>query len=275
MELAERERNAETRAMWALGNYHRFARETVWELGPVLVEACGVMEGDRVLDVAAGTGNVAIRAAEAGAEAVACDLTPEHFGAGRREAAGRGVEVDWVEGDAQALPFADEQFDVVTSSLGAIFAPNHQAVADELLRVCRPEGTIGMINFTPDGVAADFFGALAPHMPPPPPGALPPLLWGSEQHVRELFGERVQPLELKRASYAERAATPRDYVALFNETFGPVVAIRAGLAEQPERLEAFDRELLGFATRANSGEPGGAAEYRYDYLLVLARKRRG
>jgi ubiquinone/menaquinone biosynthesis C-methylase UbiE len=273
MELAERERKAETRAMWALGDYHRFAHETVWALGPVLVEACGVSEGERVLDVAAGTGNVAIRAAEAGADAVACDLTPEHFDAGRREAAARGVEVDWVKGDAEALPFPDDHFDVVTSSLGAIFAPNHQPVADELLRVCRPEGTIGMINFTPDGLAADFFGALAPYMQPPPPDALPPLLWGSEQHVRELFGDRVGQLELKRASYAERAAAPRDYVALFNETFGPVVAIRAGLADQPERLEAFDREFLEFATRSNQGEPGSGAEYRYDYLLVVARKR--
>jgi ubiquinone/menaquinone biosynthesis C-methylase UbiE len=265
---------AATRAMWALGDYHRFARETVWELGTVLVEACGISRGQRVLDVAAGTGNVAIRAAEAGAQVVASDLTPEHFDAGRREAAAHGVQLDWVEGDAEALPFRDGEFDVVTSSLGAIFPPDHQAVADELLRVCRPGGTIAMINFTPDGLAADFFGALAPYMPPPPPEALPPLLWGSEEHVRELFGARVESLDLDRAWYAERAASPHAYAELFRETFGPVVAIRAGLADQPERLAAFDRELLEFATRANRGEPKGAAEYRYEYLLVTARKQR-
>jgi ubiquinone/menaquinone biosynthesis C-methylase UbiE len=262
----------ETRAMWALGDYDRFARATVWELGPVLVEAAGISAGDRVLDVAAGTGNVAIPAAEAGARVVASDLTPEHFEAGRREAASRGVELDWVEADAEALPFGDGEFDVVTSSLGAIFALDHQAVADELLRVCRPGGTIAMINFTPDGLAAGFFGALAPYMPPPPPDALPPLLWGSEDHVRELFGDRLDSLELTRRSYVERAPSPKAYVELFNETFGPVVAIRSAHAGQPARLEAFERDFLDFATGANEGDPGGPAEYRYDYLLVVARR---
>ena len=142
--------------MWALGDYNRFAKATVWELGPVLVEACGIAAGQRVLDVAAGTGNVAIRAAEAGAEVVASDLTPENFEAGRREARAAGVELEWVEADAEALPFADGEFDVVTSSLGAIFPPNHRAVADELLRVCRRGGAIGMVNFTPEGLAGEF-----------------------------------------------------------------------------------------------------------------------
>jgi ubiquinone/menaquinone biosynthesis C-methylase UbiE len=139
--------------MWALGDYHRFASELIWEFGPVLVEACGVSSGQRLLDVAAGTGNVAIRAAEAGADVIALDLTPEHLEAGRRAAVSRGVELDWVEGDAQALPFADGEFDVVTSSAGAMFAPDHQTVADELLRVCRSGGTIGMINFVVEGTA--------------------------------------------------------------------------------------------------------------------------
>ena len=163
------EHKAAERAMWALGDYHTFAKATVWDLGPELVAACGISPGQRVLDVAAGTGNVAIRAAEAGAQVVASDLTPENFEAGRREARNRGVELEWVEADAEALPFGDDEFDVVTSSLGAIFAPDHQAVADELVRVCRPGGTIGMINFTPEGLAAAFFGTFARHAPPPPP----------------------------------------------------------------------------------------------------------
>ena len=270
MELVEQK--AETRAMWALGDYHRFARATVWELGPLLVDAAPIARGERVLDVAAGTGNVAIRAAEAGACVVASDLTPEHFEAGRREAAARGVEVEWAEADAEALPFDDGEFEVVTSSLGAIFAPNHQAVAGELVRVCRPGGRIAMVNFTPDGLAADFFGVLTPYMPPPPPDALPPLFWGSEEHVRELFGDRVGSLELTRRSYVERAASPHAYVDLFNETFGPVVAIRASLAEHPERLAAFDSEFLDFAIRSNTGARSGEAEYCYGYLLVVARK---
>jgi ubiquinone/menaquinone biosynthesis C-methylase UbiE len=226
-----------------------------------------------VLDVAAGTGNTAIRAAEAGAEVVASDLTPENFEAGRREAEARGVELDWVEADAEALPFEDAEFDVVTSSFGAIFAPDHQKVADEMIRVCRPGGTIGMLNFTPLGLISDFFGALAPYMPAPPPGALPPPLWGSEEHVRELFGDQVAALDLTRGDYVEGADTPEAYVELFKETFGPVVATYASLADDPEKTASLDRDFLEFATRANSSPLGGRAEYRYEYLLVVARRR--
>jgi SAM-dependent methyltransferase len=263
---------AATRAVWALGDYHRFATQTVWGLGPVLIEACAIRAGQRVLDVAAGTGNTAIRAAEAGARVVACDLTPENFDAGRREARSRGVELDWVEADAEALPFDDDEFDVVTSSFGAIFAPDHQAVADGMVRVCRPGGTIGMLNFTPEGLITDFFGVFAPYGPAPPPGPPPPL-WGSEDHVRELFGDRVDALDLARREYVERADSPRHYCELFRETFGPVAAIYASLADQPARLAALDREFLDFATRANRGARGGPAEYVYEYLLVVARKR--
>lgn len=267
---------AATRAAWALGDYHRFAKETIWGLGEVLVRACGISKGQRVLDVAAGTGNAAIGAAEAGAEVVASDLTPENFDAGRREAEARGVELEWVEGDAEALPFADGEFDVVTSSFGALFAPDHQAVADEMVRVCRPRGTIGMLNFTPEGLISDFFGALAPYMPPPPPDALPPPLWGSEQHVRELFGDRLDSLEMTRGDYVETAETPLAYRELFKRTFGPVVATYASLADQaPDRVAALDRDFLEFATRTNSGSPDGPAEYVYEYLLVIAHKRAG
>ena len=269
---ANRQLKAAARAMWALGDYHEFATELVWEVGPVLVAACGITAGQRVLDVAAGTGNVAIRAAEAGAQVVASDLTPENFEAGRREARARGVELEWVEADAEALPFGDGEFDVVTSSFGAMFAPDHQAVADELLRVCRPGGTIGMVNFTPDGLAADFFAVFAPYLPAPPPGALPPLLWGSEEHVSELFGKRVASLELTRKEYVERAASPRDYCDFFKATFGPAVAIYASLADQPDRAAALDRDFLEFAVRSNRGAPEGPAEYHYEYQLVVARK---
>ncbi len=170
------------RAMWAMGDYDRFARATVWELGPLLVEECGIGPGDRVLDVAAGTGNIAIRAAMRGASVVACDLTPEHFAQGRRGAAAAGVNLEWIEGDAEALPFDDSAFDVVTSCFGAMFAPDHGATADELVRVCRPGGTIGLISFTPEGTGGEFFALLAPYAPRPPSGASAPVLWGSEEY---------------------------------------------------------------------------------------------
>jgi SAM-dependent methyltransferase len=271
---ASREAKAAARQAWALGDYHRFAKATVWELGPLLVEACGIAPGQRVLDVAAGTGNTAIRAAQAGAEVVASDLTPENFDAGRQEAEAHGVELEWVEADAAGLPFADSGFDVVTSSFGAIFAPNHQAVADEMLRVCRPGGTIGILAFTPEGLISDFFGALAPYAPPLPPGALPPL-WGSEEHVRELFGDRLDSLGMTRGEYVERAPSPRDYCELFKQTFGPVVAIYQSLAGRPDRLAALDRDFLEFATRSNRWAADGPAVYHYEYLLVVARKRAG
>jgi SAM-dependent methyltransferase len=271
---ADREPKAAIRAMWALGDYHEFATELVWELGPVLVEASRVSPGERLLDVATGTGNVAIRAAEAGAEVVASDLTPENFEAGRKEARQRGVELDWAEADAEALPFGDEEFDIVTSCLGAIFAPNHERVADELLRVCRPGGRIGMINFTPEGLGGEFFATFAPYLPPAPPGAKPPVLWGSEDHVRELFGDRVDSLELTRREYVETVASPREYCDFFKRTFGPAVAISASLADQPERAEQFDRDFLDFAVRSNRGAPDGRAEYHYEYLLVVAAKAR-
>jgi ubiquinone/menaquinone biosynthesis C-methylase UbiE len=271
--VADSDAKAQARAMWGLGDYHRFATQTVWSLGPVLVEACRISPGDRVLDVAAGSGNVAIRAAEAGATVVASDLTPENLEAGRREADAHGVELEWAEADAEALPFDDGEFDVVTSSLGAIFAPDHQAVADEMLRVCRKGGKIGMINFTPEGLAGEFFGLFADYAPPPPAGAQPPVLWGAEDHVRELFGNGVDELELSRRHYVERSpGGPGAYRDFFKETFGPMIGLYASLEDQPDRAKALDRDFLDFATRANQGPPGGAAEYSYEYLLVVGRR---
>ena len=268
------DRRAAARAMWSQGDYHAFATATVWSVGPVLVEACEVGPGQRVLDVAAGTGNVAIRAAEAGASAVACDITPENFEAGRREAEGRGVEVEWVEGDAEALPFGDGEFDAVMSTFGVIFAPDHGAVADELVRVCRPGGVIGMVNFTPEGAAADFFDLFAPYDPAPPDAGESPIAWGRDDHLRELFGDRVARLETSRASTSSAPPSPQGYVNLFTRSFGPVIALRAALAAAG-RADEFDRDMLDFATRTNRGPAGGPAEYPYEYLLAVARTRAG
>jgi 2-polyprenyl-3-methyl-5-hydroxy-6-metoxy-1,4-benzoquinol methylase len=266
----ERTFKAGVRSMWAMGDYGRFA-ELVWPVGPVIVEAAGVAPGMRVLDVATGTGNVAIRAAQAGAEVVASDLTPENFEAGRRNARTAGVDLEWVEADAEALPFDDDSFDVVTSAFGAMFAPRHQRVADELTRVCKPGGTIAMANFPPEGTAADFFAVFIPHMPPPRDGDLPPLLWGDPGHVRALLGDRVSSLEMAPKTYVERASSPRAYCDFVVETFGPVAAIYQALADQPEKRAALDRAFLDFATRASTGPANGPAEYLYEYLLVVAR----
>lgn len=267
----DRRLKAAQRAMWAAGDYHRFAKELVWDIGRRLVDACEIGPDQQVLDVAAGSGNTALQAAATGAKVVASDLTPKNFHAGQREAESRGLKLEWVEGDAESLPFGDGEFDVVTSSFGAMFAPRHQRVADEMLRVCRPGGTIGMANFTPEGLAGPLFGVLAPYLPEPPADARPPLEWGSEAHVRALFGDRVGWLRLSREEYVERAPGPREYCDFFRETFGPVATIYAELADDPERTAELDRAFLEFATRENRGGPA-MAEYPYEYLLLVARK---
>jgi len=266
---------ASARTMWALGDYHRFATETVWGLGPVLVTACGVSAGQRVLDVAAGTGNVAIRAALAGASVVASDVTPEHFDAGRSAARAAGVDLEWIEGDAQALPFADDEFDVVTSCFGVMFAPDHGAAASELLRVCRPGGVIGLINFTPDGAGGDFFRVLSAYAPPSPSARQPPPLWGTEEHVKNLFGNRVQALEMTRHEYCETAVSSRAYLEFFRDSFGPMVAIYASLSDQVERIADLEAAFLQFIARWNRGGSEGQVRIPYECLLVLARKLGG
>jgi SAM-dependent methyltransferase len=246
-----------TTTIWALGDYHRFAKDLVWHFGPTLVAACGISSGQRVLDVAAGTGNVAIRAAEAGADVVACDLEPAQLEVGRREA----PEIQWVEADAAALPFADGEFDVVTSSAGVIFALDHQAAADELVRVCRPGGTIGLLTFTPEGMAGEFFRIF---------GAEPPTLWGVEEHVRGLFGDRVA-LRFTRGTYVERVpGGPEGFVDYYKETFGPVIAVYDSL-DDAGRAE-LDGAFLEFAARRNTGTPGGPAALPVEYLLIVGRR---
>ena len=176
----------------------------------------------RVLDVAAGTGNASIVAAQRGAQVTASDLTPELFDAGRARAQSEGVELDWVEADAENLPFDDESYDVVMSSIGAMFAPHHQDVADELVRVCRPGGTIALLSWTPEGMIGALFRTMGPFAPPPPPGAQPPPLWGGEDHVRELFGDRVEWGTLERDNLEVTAFEhPREYADHFK---GPLRA---------------------------------------------------
>src|SRR5919107_4596405 len=195
---ADRALKQKHRAMWASGDYPALADEMLLELGAILVEACGITSRHRVLDVAAGSGNAAIPAAMMGAKVVASDLTPELFEAGRREAANRGVSLDWQEADAEALPFGDAEFDVVMSCLGVMFAPHHQQAADQLVRVCKPGGTIGLLSWTPEGFIGRMFATMKPFAPPPPPGAQPAPLWGSEEHVHELFGDRLSFRTLRR-----------------------------------------------------------------------------
>ena len=200
-----------------------------------------------------------IPAAEAGAIVTASDLTPELFDAGRRIAAQRGVELEWVEADAEALPFADDSYDIVMSAVGVMFAPHHQAAADELIRVCRPGGTIGLINWTPQGFIGNLFATMKPYAPPLPPGASPAPLWGNEDHVRELFGDRVTGLEMRRQKVViDHSPTPEEFREYWKRNYGPTISVYKFNADQPDRVAALDRDFLSFLTEWNqSTEPGG------------------
>lgn len=260
------------RAMWALGDYPALATNVVSSLGPALVAACDIGQGDRVLDVAAGSGNAAIPAARAGADVVASDLTPELLDAGREFAERDGLALTWQQADAEALPFSDNEFDVVMSCLGVMFAPHHQAGADELVRVCRPGGTIGLLNWTPEGFIGQLFATMKPYAPPPPPGAQPPPLWGNEDHVCALFGDRVTDLDVRRRIVTiDQFARPEDFLDYFKVRYGPTIAVYRNVADDPERTAALDGELVALTRKFNRGDTTAVMDW--EYLLITARKR--
>jgi len=259
------------RAMWASGDYPSMVETFLLPLGPQLVEACGIQAGMSVLDVAAGTGNASLPAAERGANVTASDLTPELLEAGRARAEAQGLELDWVTADAEHLPFGDAQFDVAMSSIGAMFAPHHQDVADEFVRVCRPGGTIGMLNWTPEGMIGALFRTMGPFAPPPPPGAQPPPLWGGEQHVRELFGDRVEWRTFERHMLPVTAFTrPREYGEHFKERYGPTIVARANAVRSGREAE-FDAALDAFCEEWNRGTDD-AAYFEQEYLVVVGTR---
>ncbi|MFF3878349.1 class I SAM-dependent methyltransferase [Streptomyces sp. NPDC001978] len=270
---ADRALKAKHRKMWALGDYSAVATQLIQDLGPELVQACGVRGGERVLDVAAGSGNAAIPAALAGAHVVACDLTPELLEAGRRLAADRGAELEWRTADAEELPFADGEFDTVMSCVGIMFAPHHQAGADELVRVCRPGGTIGLLNWTPEGFIGELFATMKPYAPKSPPGAQPPPLWGRADHVRSLLGDRVSDVEAHRRTVrVERFKKPAAFRDYFKTNYGPTIATYRNVADDPGRVAALDNALDDLAQRHI--DVADSAGMDWEYLLVTARKRR-
>ena len=269
VEQADQALKARHRAMWALGDYHAVATEIIPSLGPVLVEACAITTGEHVLDVAAGSGNVAIPAAATGAHVVATDLTPELLDQGRVDAQAAGVSLDWRVADAEHLPFADDAFDVVTSCVGVMFAPHHQTAADELVRVCRPGGRLGLISWTPSGFIGQLFATMKPYVAPPPPGVQPPPLWGEVAHVRELLGDRVTDLVAQqRQLQVDGIDEPESFRDYFKTNYGPTIAAYRGLAEDPERTAALDQALLDLVERFRT--PDGKVEW--EYLLVIATK---
>jgi SAM-dependent methyltransferase len=255
------------RAVWAAGDYDLMAQQILWSVGPVVVEAAGIEAGMTVLDVATGTGNAAIRAAQAGATVTGLDLTPELLEAGRARAAEAGVTIDWVEGDAEALPFEDASFDRVLSVFGVMFAPRQQVAAAELARVCKPGGSVVLAAWVPDGFIGRMFGLLASHFPPPAPGTESPLRWGDERRPRQLLGGQLLLAQDHRILDL-RPPSREQFVDLYDTSFGPFVLARKALGD-----EAFEAVLADFRALVEEFDDGdGEVHIPAQYLLTVAHR---
>jgi SAM-dependent methyltransferase len=269
--VTDAELKARHAGMWASGDYPNMVETFLLPLGPRLVAACGIQPGMKVLDVAAGTGNASLPAAEAGGDVTASDLTPELLEAGRHRAEAAGLELDWVVGDAERLPFPDASFDVVMSSIGVMFAPHHEDAADELVRVCKPGGTIGLLSWTPEGQIGELFRTMKPFAPPPPAGAQSPPLWGSEDHQDQLFGERVTFTTRTRDVLEVTAFPhPRDYGEHFKAYYGPTIVARGNAVRNGQEAE-FDAALDGFCEKWNRGTPE-RARFEMEYSLAVGTR---
>ena len=257
------------RRVWGAGNWDEVA-DYVRQVGEPLLAAIGLEPGMRLLDIGAGSGgSIAIPAAKRGASVVASDLVSAHFEAGRRRAADAGVEIEWVEADALDLPFEDASFDRVTSTFGHMFAPDHALAAAEMARVCKPGGVIGFACWTPEGMIGQMFKITGSFMPPPPEGVEPPPLWGSEEHVRELFEPLGFQLEFERKVNVFTHESFDGYNEHFEGNFGPMVTARAMLGEERfAELTAQTHELFREANQATDGSIRTEGEY----LQTIARK---
>jgi len=241
-------------------------------MGELLCEAVDLRPGQRVLDVACGNGNASLAAARRYGEVVGIDYVPELLQEGTERARAEGLGVDFREGDAEDLPFPDAYFDVVLSTLGTMFAPNQEKVAEELLRVLKPGGRVGMANWTPDSFVGEMFKTIGKYVPPPA-GLKSPFLWGTEERLRELFGDRIDSLRTERRSFVFRYPSARYFVDFFRSYYGPMSKTFEALEEEEEEGgESLERDLIELVERYNrSGEE--AAVWPSDYLEVVAIRR--
>jgi len=259
---------AKQQVTWSSGDYGKIAWITQ-PLAEVLTDALDLRPGTELLDVATGTGHVALAAARRFLNATGLDYVASLLEVGRRRAVAESLDVVFVEGDAENIPFPDARFDYVVSQLGAMFAPNQEKTASEILRVTRPGGTVGMINWRPEGFIGELFRTIAAHVPPPQ-GLKPAALWGSEERVRELFGDEVSSVNFKDGSIRMTFLSPEHFADFFISNYGPT--LKAAEALEGERKEAFRDALIELAGRHNT-RSDGAASLDWTYLLVVATKR--
>jgi len=257
------------RAVWAAGDYPDIAT-TIEPVSEVAVAESGVGDGEELLDVATGNGNAALAAARRGARVTGIDLTPELLDAARERAKQESLEIEFEEGDAEQLPYKDDSFDKVTSVFGAMFAPDQERAAAELLRVVRPGGTTVVTAWTPEGLNGQMFAALGKHMPPPPEGFQPPTLWGSEERVRELFADASEVrCEVRRADDAVRAESTDAWLDYIEGALGPLVLAKSVLEPQGnwDAVRADLADLYGQFNEADDGSLRAEPEY----LLTVVR----
>jgi len=254
--------------MWSEGDFASLATSLVI-VGEMLCETVDVLPGDRVVDVACGSGTAALAAARRGATVTGVDYVPALLERGRERAAAERIEVDWVEGDAEALPFGDGSFDIVLSTFGSMFAPDHRRAAQEMLRVCRPGGLIGMANWTPDGLMGEVFQTIVKHAPPPVAVA-PPGLWGVDEYLRTLLGEEITSMDLTPRDFVMRARSVEQWVGFFRENLGPLKVAFARVGADGE--QALVEDLSEIMRRYNrAGDRALAAPARY--VEVVAHRR--
>lgn len=256
------------RRIWTSGDYAKIGNPLVI-MGELLCEAVDLRAGERVLDVATGSGNTALSAARRFCEVTGMDLALESIEHAHRRAKAEGMEITFEVRDAEELPYPDSSFDVVLSTLGVMFCPNQKKAADELLRVCRPGGRIGLANWTPDGFVGNMLRIVGGHVPPPA-GIRPPTLWGTEERLRDLLGEGVSSMKVTRRSYVFRHPSAGYFVEYFRNYYGPTV--RAFAALEPEEQDALARDLQELLESRNvSGD--GTLVVPSDYLEVVAVRR--
>ena len=256
------------KAMWSMGDYPDIAQR-IEEVAERLAEAVGAGSGRELLDVATGSGNVAIAAARAGASVTGLDLTPELLEVARRRASEAGLDIRFVEGDAEELPFADGSFDLVTSCFGAMFAPRHERAVAELVRVARPGATIGVTAWTPEGLNGKLFKTVGSYMPAPPPELKPPAMWGEEAHMRSLFADSGAELSFERQLVAFEHDSPESWVDYNERVLGPAIMAKAALEPQG-RYGELREDLVALYREAN-GAQDGRFRAEAEYLQTIAR----
>jgi len=257
------------RITWDSGNYAAVAEDLVSEVADAAVAAAAPRPGQEILDVATGSGNAAIPAALAGAQVTGLDLAPSLLEVARRRADEAGVDVDWVEGDAEALPYRDASYDTVLSVIGVQFAPRHESAAAELARVVRPGGQVVLCSWTPPGYIGQFFKTIAPRMPKPPAGASPPPLWGDEDHVRTLFAGSGVSFEFERRTVFFEHDSAASFVDYMADNYGPLLKARERLSPAGE-WDALRADLVALSERTSLSR--GSFLAPSEYLLARGRK---